>query len=153
MKRLLALLRLRCPVCLQGRLFRSLLGMNKECPVCGLHFERETGYFLNSMFIAYAIGFLVLIPSAVWLALNSVSIAVFSGVIIVETIVVWPIIFRYSRAIWLHIDQVLDPRSAPMQVSGDVAGRQVAESNADTAQNKISDPGERRAIADDNSPI
>lgn len=81
--------------------------------MCGLHYEREHGYFLNSMFIAYAAGFLVLIPSAILLALNSVSIALFSIVIIAETIVIWPLIFRYSRAAWLHIDQVLDPRTPP----------------------------------------
>lgn len=112
MKRLWAVLRQRCPVCLQGRVFHSLLGMHKTCPACGVVYEREHGYFLNSMFIAYAIGFLVLVPSAVWLALREVSIAVFTTAIIVETIVVWPVIFRYARVLWMHIDQVLDPRAA-----------------------------------------
>ncbi len=114
----MALLRLRCPVCLQGRLFRSMLGMYSECPACGVHYEREHGYFLNSMFIAYAVGFLVLIPSAILLALNEVSIAFFSIVMVVETIVIWPLIFRYSRAIWMHADQWLDPRSPPVAGNG-----------------------------------
>jgi uncharacterized protein (DUF983 family) len=111
--RLRAIALLRCPLCLQGRLFRSLLGMNKECPVCGTVFEREHGYWLNSMFIAYAAGFLVLIPSAVLLGMRNVSAGLFSAVIIGETIVVWPFIFRYSRGLWLHIDQMIDPRPAP----------------------------------------
>lgn len=111
MKRLSALLRLRCPVCLRGALFRSLLGMHKECPVCGLFYEREHGYFLNSMFIAYAVGFLILIPSAILLALNEASIALFSIVIVAITVIVWPLVFRYSRAIWMYVDQALDPRS------------------------------------------
>lgn len=112
MKRLIALLRLRCPVCLQGRLFRGVLSMHKECPHCGVPFEREHGYYLNSMFVAYAAGFLVLIPSAILLALREVSVGLFSIVIVAETVIIWPLIFRYSRAIWLHADQVLDPRSA-----------------------------------------
>lgn len=113
MKRLIALLLLRCPVCLKGALFRGFLTMHKECPQCGIHFEREHGYFLNSMFIGYAAGFLVLIPSAVLLALREVSVGVFATAIIVETIIVWPLIFRYARAIWLHVDQMLDPRPQP----------------------------------------
>lgn len=110
MKRLVALLRLRCPVCLQGKLFRSLFGMRERCPHCGALYEREPGYYLNSMFIAYTVGFLVLVPSAVLLAWWYVTVLTFTAVIVVETIVIWPIIFRYSRSIWVHLDQVLDPR-------------------------------------------
>ncbi len=110
-----AMLRLRCPVCLRGALFRSLLSMHRTCPVCGVLYEREHGYFLNSMLIAYGLGFLVLIPSAVLLAMRNVSVGLFSAVIIVETIVVWPLIFRYARSIWMHFDQRLDPRACPEQ--------------------------------------
>jgi len=111
--RMLAIARQRCPVCLRGRVFRSLLGMHRECPACAVVYEREHGYFLNSMFIAYAAGFLVLVPSAVLLALRNVPVGLFSVVIILETIVVWPLIFRYSRVLWMHIDQMLDPRQPP----------------------------------------
>jgi uncharacterized protein (DUF983 family) len=108
--RLIAVLAQRCPVCLRGPVFRSLIGMNQTCPVCGIHFERETGYFLNAMFAAYSLGFLLLIPSAVGLFLLNVSLGLFSTTIIAETVILWPLIFRYSRVVWLHVDQVLDPR-------------------------------------------
>jgi hypothetical protein len=65
------------------------------------------------MFIAYALGFLVIVPSAVLLALRNVSVGLFSVVIIAETLIVWPLIFRYARAIWVHVDQMLDPRARP----------------------------------------
>ncbi len=113
MKRLWAPLRQRCPVCLKGHVFKSLFGMHADCPVCGIHFERETGFFLNSMFIAYTLGFLILIPTAVLLYLWDASILVFTVVIVVETVVIWPVLFRYSRLIWMHADQVLDPRQPP----------------------------------------
>jgi uncharacterized protein (DUF983 family) len=64
-KRLVAILRQRCPVCLEGQVFQSLLGMRSHCPACGIKYDRETGYFLNSMFIAYTLGFLILVPTAV----------------------------------------------------------------------------------------
>lgn len=91
--------------------------MHTHCPECGVKYERETGYFLNSMFIGYAAGFLILAPTAVLLALMDVSIAVFSSVIILETIVLTPLIFRYARLIWMHADQLLDPRQPEPPVS------------------------------------
>jgi uncharacterized protein (DUF983 family) len=113
MKRLIAILAQRCPVCLEGKVFNALLGMNKNCPACSVPFERETGYFLNAMFVAYAIGFLFIIPTAIYLYFLDVSVPVFSVIILVEMVVLWPLIFRYSRVIWLHIDQLIDPRRAP----------------------------------------
>jgi uncharacterized protein (DUF983 family) len=113
MKRLIAILAQRCPVCLEGKVFNALLGMNKNCPACGVPFERETGYFLNAMFVAYAIGFFFIIPTAIYLYFLDVSVPVFSVIILVEMVVLWPLIFRYSRVIWLHIDQLIDPRRAP----------------------------------------
>jgi len=113
-KRISALLLQRCPVCLQGKVFSSLFGMYKTCPHCGVRFERETGYFLNAMFFAYTMGFLIVIPSAIYLFLRDVSIRTFSIAIILEVVVLWPFIFRYSRLLWLHLDQMMDPREAPI---------------------------------------
>lgn len=110
-KRLLAILTQRCPVCLEGPAFYGLFAMHKNCPRCGIHFERETGYFLNAMFAAYTLGFLVLIPVSIYLVLQRVSIATFALATIVQVVILWPLIFRYSRVIWLHVDQMLDPRT------------------------------------------
>ena len=111
MKRLFALLRQRCPVCLQGSVFKGLFGMQSHCPVCGVKYERETGYFLNAMFIAYTAGFFILIPTAALLYFLNVDLLVFSTVIILETAIIYPLLFRYSRLVWMHGDQVLDPRT------------------------------------------
>ena len=110
MKRLLAILAQRCPVCLQGPIFHALLTMYKNCPHCGVLYEREHGYFLNSMFIGYAAGFLLLVPSAFYLFWINASIPLFSTFIILETLLLWPLIFRYSRVLWMHMDQMMDPR-------------------------------------------
>jgi len=113
--RLLAILRCRCPICLKGRVFHSLLGTNKDCPNCGIHFERETGYFLNAMFIAYVIGFIILAPTMLYLYLKQVSNLVFTIVVTAELLLLWPWVFRYSRVLWLHADQLIDPRRPPAE--------------------------------------
>jgi hypothetical protein len=49
-----------CPRCRAGKIFRKSVwlfpGMYERCPVCGLKFEREDGYFLGAMYISYALG-------------------------------------------------------------------------------------------------
>jgi hypothetical protein len=87
--------------------------MHSHCPTCGIKFERETGYFLNAMFVGYAAGFLALLPTAVWLAWQNVSIAAFSVAMIAQTALLTPLIFRYARLLWMHTDQLLDPRPLP----------------------------------------
>jgi uncharacterized protein (DUF983 family) len=111
--RLLAILLCRCPICLRGAVFHSLLGMNADCPLCGIHFERETGYFLNAMFFAYVLGFLILAPTMLYLYFQQVSTLTFTLVVTIETLLLWPWVFRYSRVLWLHTDQLIDPRHVP----------------------------------------
>lgn len=106
----MAILLQRCPICLEGRVFRSFLRTNKDCPVCGVHFERESGYYLSAMFIAYTLGFILIAPLALYLYFTQTPTAQFSLIIGVVIIVLWPFIFRYSRVLWLHADQLMDPR-------------------------------------------
>lgn len=119
--RLMAALLLRCPVCLEGRTFRSLWGMYKHCPQCGILYEREHGYFLNSMFFAYVLGFLVVAPTALYLYLRGVSMLWFTVIVSTELVLLWPIIFRYSRVLWMHADQLLDPRGLREAMAAELA--------------------------------
>src|SRR5437773_7738769 len=54
--RLRAIIRQRCPVCLQGAMFRGRFEMNAMCPVCGHRYEREPGFFQGAMYVSYALG-------------------------------------------------------------------------------------------------
>ncbi|MDQ2952453.1 MAG: DUF983 domain-containing protein [Chloroflexota bacterium] len=113
MKRLGAILRLRCPRCLQGKVWKSFISMNKECPVCGLVFEREPGYFTGAMVVSYAIAVPALGAIVIGLmtlgGLDAVA-ALIIGDIAYLTLV--PFIFRYSRVVWLHFDWGIDPDHA-----------------------------------------
>ena len=111
-----SLVRGRCPRCEQGSIFESgwlgLLGaMNDSCPVCGLQFLRETGYFLGAMYVSYALGVFTVLPVAIVLALVLEwplwVVLLLAGV---QTVVSVPLFLRYSRVIWLHLDQAIDPR-------------------------------------------
>src|SRR3989442_8573127 len=69
--RLRAILRQRCPVCLEGRMFRGVFTMNAACSACGHRFERETGFFQGAMYVSYALG----IGEAVVLVLVAMFVA------------------------------------------------------------------------------
>lgn len=48
-------LTVRCPNCGARTLFKGILKVNERCPVCGLLFEREPGFFLGAMVINYTL--------------------------------------------------------------------------------------------------
>ena len=108
--KLLAILRLRCPRCLKGPVFRSFWGLHKECPECGLSFEREPGFFTGAMYFSYGIGIMIAAPVSIYLFLQGFSEPVIFAVALAQLAIVSPLLFRYSRVAWMHFDQRWDPR-------------------------------------------
>jgi uncharacterized protein (DUF983 family) len=103
-------LRLRCPRCGQGKLFRGWFAMHAECSSCGLKYQREPGFFLGSIYVNY--GLTALLITAAYF------IGFFSGVH--PDVLLWSLaafcllfplwFFRYARSLWLAFDQYWDPR-------------------------------------------
>lgn len=109
--RVLSLIQGRCPHCLQGQIFHSLLGMHEQCPVCGIRYEREEGFFSMSIFLGYLVA---AVPILAALGLASLfhppSVWYYFGAACAALIFSTPWIFRYGRIWWLYIDEKLDPR-------------------------------------------
>ena len=109
MSRWRAVLLLRCPRCLDGRIWKRFLDMNERCPTCGLGFEREPGYFTGAMVVSYAIAvptFGLIVIALIVAGVDAVVALVVGGSFYLALA---PFIFRYSRAIWLHFDWLIDP--------------------------------------------
>ena len=103
-------LRLRCPRCGTGKLFRGWLTMPTHCDDCGWKYQREPGYFLGSIYFNYGVtAFLV---TAIYLPLFFVW-EVPSRVLLPMTLafcVLFPLwFFRYARALWMAWDFLADP--------------------------------------------
>ena len=109
MKRLAAILALRCPRCERGAVWRSFLSMNERCPVCGLRYEREPGYFTGAMVVSYVIA----VPTFGLIVIGLLVAGLDTGPALLIGaalyLVLAPFIFRYSRVVWLHFDWLLDP--------------------------------------------
>lgn len=110
LNRFIAVLRLRCSHCLRGPVFARLFKMYETCPVCGIQHEREHGFFLMSIVMGYFIYLAVLLPLSIWVYQARWPIWQYILLITVLSVVMITPVFHYARVIWLHIDEVLDPR-------------------------------------------
>ena len=109
LKRALAL---RCPLCGQGRLFRSWLAMHRRCPACDVVFEREPGFFLGSIYINY--GLTSVIVAAAYMILRFGYDLPKTPLVVAAALftVAFPIfIFPWARSLWIGFDQWRDPRT------------------------------------------
>ena len=103
-------MRLRCPVCGRGKLFRRWFAMYTQCPVCSFHFEREEGYFTGAMAVNLIIAELLLTAAAIPLALQPWISLLWLLVFGVGLAVLVPLLFyRHSRSLWMSIDHMLHP--------------------------------------------
>ncbi|MYH48097.1 MAG: DUF983 domain-containing protein [Gammaproteobacteria bacterium] len=110
-RRLQAVVLLRCPRCLGGAVFASLWKMHPLCPSCRLEYEREPGYFTGAMYVSYGLGLALCAPlGVVLMVLGGLSANQSILAIAVMVPFLAPLLFRYSRVIWMHLDQLLDPR-------------------------------------------
>lgn len=103
-------LRLKCPRCGAGRLYRKPFQMNEHCPRCVLKFEREQGYFIGAIYINYAATVAIAIPG--FFLLDA-----FAGLSIDQQLTLWvpfailfPLaFFHHARSFWLVFDYFFNP--------------------------------------------
>jgi len=107
-----AIIRLKCPACHQGNLFKSpnpynlsAKGqMHKECPVCGQDFVIEPGFYFGSAYISYAINVAIMVGiMLVSFLVYDLSILQLLLIFLPVFLILTPLIFRISRSIWIHI--------------------------------------------------
>lgn len=106
----------RCPRCGSGHLFRRYFTIVPDCPRCGLHFERESGYWAGALAINIIVtGGLFAIVFVALLAATIPKIPVVPLLLVlVPIVVIVPIVYYpFSKTVWMAVDrgflQRLDP--------------------------------------------
>lgn len=103
-------LRLRCPRCGEGTMFRGLFSMQPVCQSCGLQYEREGGYFLGSIYVNYGLTAAVTIAGYLILRLGFDIEGKWLLALFGVFCFTFPVFFfRYARALWLAMDCNFDP--------------------------------------------
>src|SRR5262245_58188381 len=98
----------RCARCGSGKLFKHWVTMVPDCPRCGLHFEREQGYFAGALAInLILVGglFTVVFVTILVLTIPDIPVGLTLGVcipiVVLGTIVAYP----FSKTLWVAIDR------------------------------------------------
>jgi len=102
----------KCPSCRKGKMFvghpynlKTFNKMHDKCSNCGSSFDLEPGFYMGAMYVSYAIQIavfaLIFILSQIFY--SEAGIAWYAIWIIGIILLSFPIIFRVSRSIWLHI--------------------------------------------------
>jgi uncharacterized protein (DUF983 family) len=110
--KLYSIVKLKCPKCQEGNLFLSQNPYNlklfdkmpDKCPVCGEDFVRESGFYWGAMMVSHATT--TVIAVIVHLSVfHYYGWAIAPNVIAIVSIILllFPIVFRNSRAIWINI--------------------------------------------------
>lgn len=107
-----AVIRQRCPRCRKGPVFQGVMTTRERCPVCGLVYVRDYGYFVGAMYASYFFSF---VSTLYWLPMLFLGFNPWLVVALpsIQLIIQVPITFRYARVIWLHIDHGFDPEAIP----------------------------------------
>jgi hypothetical protein len=92
-------------------MFRGSLEMNDPCPVCGLIFQREEGYFLGAMYCSYVLASVIL--GAFYLVgaalLPDINGALLVLLVLIPFLPLVPAVFRYSRVLWVYFERSGSP--------------------------------------------
>ncbi len=106
----------RCARCGSGHLFTGYLKMVPECPRCGLHFEREQGYWAGALAINIMAtgGLFTLVFVALLIAtIPKVPVAPLLFVL-VPIAALGPIVYYpYSKTVWVAVDRAFLQRLDP----------------------------------------
>jgi len=112
-KRLAALLKQHCPRCLEGSIFRGWITTRETCPVCEFRYGREEGYFSGGMDLSFflaapLLAFIFLVLTQIFVTFSLMATLFMSYAVFLPFA---PLLFRYSRVLWLYLDWQLDPVS------------------------------------------
>lgn len=108
---LVSIVKCKCPQCREGDLFKygavstRFSEMHANCPVCGLHYEIETGFFWGAMYISYAFSVAIIVAAALGarIFIEHPTVLQYMSVVIPAVLIFSPISLRYSRVLMLYL--------------------------------------------------
>lgn len=110
--------KLKCPRCQEGNLFlnrnpynlKMFDKMHDKCPVCGEDFIRESGFYWGAMMVSHATTTVIVVIVHL-IVFHFYGWEIAPNIIAIITIIflLFPLVFRNSRAIWINFFVSYDP--------------------------------------------
>ena len=100
-------MRRRCPRCGRRGIFASYFDLEQNCPRCGLHFERESGYWVGAMIMVTTLTFslfIILLVGGMLLTWPDVPWGWLLGITIGANLTAPIVAYARSKTIWLALD-------------------------------------------------
>jgi uncharacterized protein (DUF983 family) len=102
--------RLRCPSCGEGKLFRGWFAMHSNCSACARPFSGDQGYFLGSIYFNYGVTGVLVVSIYFTMYFGDVLTNDQRLTLLGAFVVLFPVwFFRYARALWIAFDEFWDP--------------------------------------------
>ncbi len=120
MRKIFAIAQMKCPRCYEGNLYTHrnplpiahLHEMPDQCSECGLHFRPEPGFYTGAMYVSYglSVSLFVLFFFVLHIALHVDGIPFLLSYGI-SMLLLFPFLFRYSRALYIHLFYQYEPHA------------------------------------------
>lgn len=97
-----------CARCGQGRLFTRWFIMRADCPRCGVHFEREQGYWLGAMTLNFAVTeamFVVVLVTTMALTWPDVPWGKLLVAVLATNVIVPLVFYPISKTLWVGLER------------------------------------------------
>ncbi|MGA7227440.1 MAG: DUF983 domain-containing protein [Acidimicrobiia bacterium] len=104
-------LRRRCPRC-GAKAFQSYFSLNEDCTSCGLHFEREEGYWVGALIINTTITFgtfIVIFVGGILITWPDVPWALLMGLTVGINLILPIVFYPQSKTIWNALEMSWHP--------------------------------------------
>lgn len=124
--KLYSILKLKCPKCHEGDLFLtrnpySYSNMDKmpdNCPVCNEKNWPEPGFYYGAMYVSYALTIALSVSVFVaMIVLWHFDLVWYLGINTISIFLLFPPIFRVSRAVWFNFFVKYDPNVAKAELN------------------------------------
>lgn len=118
---LTSILKSKCPRCRKGDLFinsnpyklSTLSKMHKNCLNCGQPTQPEPGFYFGAMYVSYGLGVVLFAITMITLeGIFKVGGFHFMWVYTLLMLVLWPVIFRLSRVLYIYMFIKYNPNSS-----------------------------------------
>lgn len=116
--KLYSILNLKCPVCHEGEFFQahpynlSKVGdLHQQCPVCGVKYEKEIGFYTGALYVSYAIGVAVSVSTWVALLVLVPDLGIITQILTIIFVMLFgaPMFYALSKIIWANFFFHYDP--------------------------------------------